>query len=76
MFACQMRSLVAGMSRPLTPIGASASTTALTIAGSAPTVPASPRATLVHRLVEKLTALEDGAQLASYSRGSGANRRP
>src|SRR6266481_1691486 len=40
--ACQMCSLVAGMSRPLTPSGASASTTALTIAGSAPTVPASP----------------------------------
>src|ERR1700693_331880 len=37
-----MRSLVAGMSRLLTPSGASASTTALTIAGSAPTVPASP----------------------------------
>jgi hypothetical protein len=51
MFACQMRSLVADMSRPLTPIGASASTTALTIAGSAPTVPASPRPKLVHRLV-------------------------
>src|SRR5712671_2973588 len=40
--ACQMRSLVAGMSRLLTPSGASAPTTALTIAGSAPTVPASP----------------------------------
>jgi hypothetical protein len=37
-----MHSLVAGMSRLLTPSGASAPTTALTIAGSAPTVPASP----------------------------------
>src|SRR5215467_6603802 len=40
--ACQMCSLVAGMWRSFTPSGASASTTALTIAGSAPTVPASP----------------------------------
>src|ERR1700719_3779672 len=37
-----MRSRVAAMSRLLTPSGASASITALTIAGSAPTVPASP----------------------------------
>ena len=37
-----MRALVAGMSRLLTPSGLSASTTALTIAGNAPTVPASP----------------------------------
>src|SRR5436309_459690 len=40
--ACQMRWLVVGISMWLTPSGASASITALTIAGSAPTVPASP----------------------------------
>src|SRR5438105_2606299 len=40
--ACQIRALVVGMSRCLTPSGASASITALTIAGKAPTVPASP----------------------------------
>src|SRR5207237_4316239 len=40
--ACQMRWLVVGISMCLTPSGASASRTALTIAGNAPTVPASP----------------------------------
>src|SRR5260370_39226612 len=40
--ACQMRALVAGMSRYLTETGARASITALTIAGKAPAVPASP----------------------------------
>src|SRR5260370_31287911 len=40
--ACQMRALVAGMSKYLTETGARASITALTIAGRAPTVPASP----------------------------------
>src|SRR5437763_8077152 len=40
--ACQMRWFVAGMSRCLTPSGASAFRTALTTAGKAPTVPASP----------------------------------
>src|SRR5215472_6051448 len=40
--ACQIRAGVAGISRLLTPSGDSASITALTIAGSAPTVPASP----------------------------------
>src|SRR6266566_255787 len=38
--ACQMRALVAGMSKYLTETGARASITALTIAGNAPTVPA------------------------------------
>src|SRR5439155_11738692 len=40
--ACQMRWLVVGISICVTPSGASASSTALTIAGKAPTVPASP----------------------------------
>jgi hypothetical protein len=40
--ACQTRALVAGMPRLLIPSGLSASTTALTIAGNAPTVPAWP----------------------------------
>src|SRR5438105_13737562 len=40
--ACQMRWLVVGISICVTPSGVSASSTALTIAGKAPTVPASP----------------------------------
>src|ERR1700756_5098489 len=51
--ACQMRSLVAGMSRLLTPSGASAPTTALTIAGSAPTVPRSYTQFPIRRLLRE-----------------------
>jgi antitoxin FitA len=45
-----MRCEFAGTSRLLTPSGDSASTTALTMAGSAPTVPASPAPALLLRL--------------------------